>query len=124
MDTGRTGQWSSAEIETSNGQVILVADDSCYLNENSFACPTFTRFHFKLTIKLITGISQENGRRRVTVASLRIIYAVVVNSTLTGVDAGIAPCPEIPGNSVPVVPPAKGDASELEWCVIAIVLIG
>ena len=80
------------------------------------------RFRFKLTIKLITGISQENGGSRVTVTSLRSIYAVVVDSALTGVDAGIAPRPEIPGNSVPVVPPAIGDASKLEWCVIANVL--
>ena len=37
VNTGRTGQLSSAEIEPSNGKETFVADDSCYLNENSFA---------------------------------------------------------------------------------------
>ena len=46
----------------------------------------------------------------------------MVDSALTGVNAGVAAGPEIPGSSVPVVPPGIGDATELERCVIAIVL--
>ena len=47
----------------------------------------------------------------------------MVDSALTGVDAGIAPRPEIQGNSVPVVPPGISDAVQIERCEIAIVLI-
>ena len=46
----------------------------------------------------------------------------MVDSALTGVDAGIAPRPEIQGNSVPVVPPGISDAVQIERCEIAIVL--
>ena len=31
VDTGRTGQLCPSKIETRDGQVILVADESCYL---------------------------------------------------------------------------------------------
>ena len=46
----------------------------------------------------------------------------MVDSALTGVDAGIAPRPEIPGNTVSVVPPGVNNAVQLERCEIAIVL--
>ena len=46
----------------------------------------------------------------------------MVDSALTCVDAGVAPRPEIPGHSVPVVPPGKSDTVQLERRVIAIVL--
>ena len=39
----------------------------------------------------------------------------MINSALTGVDAGVAPRPEIPGHSVLVIPPAIGDATNLKW---------
>ena len=46
----------------------------------------------------------------------------MVDSALTGVDACVAPRPEIPGYSVPVVPPGISDAVQIERCEIAIVL--
>ena len=46
----------------------------------------------------------------------------MVDSALTGVDAGIAPRPEIPGHTVPVVPRGISDAVQFERCEIAIVL--
>ena len=46
----------------------------------------------------------------------------MVDSALTGVDAGIAPRPEIPGHTIPVVPPGISDAVQIERCEIAIVL--
>ena len=46
----------------------------------------------------------------------------MVDATLTGVDACVAPRPEIPGYSVPVVPPGISDAVQIERCEIAIVL--
>ena len=46
-----------------------------------------------------------NGGSRIAVASLRSIYAIVMDSALAGVHTGVASRPEIPGSSVPVVPP-------------------
>ena len=45
----------------------------------------------------------------------------MVDAALTGVDAGVAPRPKIPGNTVPVVPPGISDAVQIERCEIAIV---
>ena len=59
---------------------------------------------------------------RIAVARHCGFGTVVVDAALTGVDAGFVTGPEIPGHSVLVVPPAIGDASKLEWCVIANVL--
>ena len=46
----------------------------------------------------------------------------MVDAALTSVDAGVAAGPEVPGYSALVVPPGIRDATQLERCVIAIVL--
>ena len=46
----------------------------------------------------------------------------MVNAALTGVDAGVATGPEIPGHSVLVVPPGISDATQFKRRVVAIVL--
>ena len=46
----------------------------------------------------------------------------MVDAALTGVDAGVATGPEIPGHSVLVVPPGISDATQFKRRVVAIVL--
>ena len=46
----------------------------------------------------------------------------MVDVALAVVDTGIAAGPEIPGHSVPIVPPGISDAIQIKRCVIAIVL--
>ena len=56
VDAGRTGQLRSAEIQSSYRKETLVADDSCNLNENSFAIDPnipIVRFNFHIINKSI-----------------------------------------------------------------------
>ena len=123
-----TGQLSPAKIESRDGEVIFLADDSCY--ETHAECSTFLNEVYLVFYLLIVLSSESIYRnqlvervRRIAVARQRNICAVLDGAALAGVAAGIVYGPEIPSSSVSIISPGVGDSVELERRVIAIVLI-
>ena len=80
--------------------------------------------HFVINNKDVAYRHQlvERGYSRIAVAHHSGFGAILVDAALTGVDAGVATGPEIPGHSVPVVPPGIRDTTQFKRRVVAIVL--
>ena len=105
-----TGQLSPAKIESRDGEVIFLADDSCY--ETHAECSTFLNNKKKVFYLLIVLSSESIYRnqlvervRRIAVARQRNICTVLDGAALTGVAAGIVYGPEIPSSFVSIIPP-------------------
>ena len=69
-----------------------------------------------------TTVNQLDWRGRVAVTRQRSFHAIVVYAALASVHARITTRPKSVTSSVFVVPPGVGDASNLEWCEVAVVL--
>ena len=68
-------------------------------------------------------VSKLDERHCVAIALECVIHAVLINSALTGVlIVVIGTGPEIPLNSIPVVPPRLLNAAEFKWGAKTVVL--
>ena len=114
-----SSQFSPAEIETGDGQKILIRYDS--YDVILFGYRKWLR-NTSNNLSLNTFVDHSSWKTRVAITFDGRFDTGAVNSALACVRTGIVSRPEIAGNSISVVPPRIGDAVEFKRRPDAIVL--